>query len=531
MAKVNQVKRDLTSKKERKDALAKQKNDLEKLIDSIERRRNTASILQKPELENALADYHHSLNKIKREIHELEDQIEALETELCKLENSNFDEANDVNSGANYSDDYTDDDNTGFDDLTEDNSDEEAKEDKSSNTDNIIEQTNDLYADEQYIIEMLKRQRIFKEKQIKKLEQLVLELTGEFGVDDEVNSIETSLLKLYGDTQEITRQLEQEKKVRASLRLNTMTQVTDNIIEQTNDLYADEQYIIEMLKRQRIFKEKQIEKLEQLVLELTEECGVHREINRIETSLLKLYGDTQEITRQLEQEKKVRASLRLNTMTQVTDNIIEQTNDLIQVTDNIIQVSFYIHEDATKQFKEEFIRCSDRIKEFREAVEIILELKNPQKYRLILERNGKYLKILDDYKTFESENVIDFDKLVYLPFDSLPDSVFFPNQQLVTYTLTMTIPGVSPNPQYSIHLNDLCKNNPKTHYFNNSDINGRLKFEKFLQEKLQKHPDRAEIDEIIESWCYNICQGHLTTTLPLQDNLKLLSKKSLRFSF
>jgi|GEM_PF-4367808 len=71
--------------------------------------------------------------------------------------------------------------------------------------------------DKQYAIDTVRAQRALNGKRIAKLEEQLLELTGQAGVDDEIEKIESNLEKLYDRAQSLSRQLEEEKKVKKSL--------------------------------------------------------------------------------------------------------------------------------------------------------------------------------------------------------------------------------------------------------------------------------------------------------------------------
>jgi hypothetical protein len=146
-----------------------------------------------------------------------------------------------------------------------------------------------------------------------------------------------------------------------------------------------------------------------------------------------------------------------------------------------------------------------------------LELHDHTRYKLVLERSSKSLRLLDIYSTLLNEGVQDNDKLLFILHENTPDSVLLDEeaQFLVTYTLTLKVPNISFYPQYSIYLNRRCENSPKENYFNNPKINGRLKFENFFKEKVSKSISYTEINQLIELWCQDICQGHQTTTLSI----------------
>jgi hypothetical protein len=84
-------------------------------------------------------------------------------------------------------------------------------------------------------------------------------------------------------------------------------------ITESEESRADKQHSIEMLKRQRMHKQQQIEKLEQKLLELTDQFGtsaVDEEIEKVEARVEKLYSDIQKISGQLEgEENKLKGSL------------------------------------------------------------------------------------------------------------------------------------------------------------------------------------------------------------------------------
>jgi len=179
-----------------------------------------------------------------------------------------------------------------------------------------------------------------------------------------------------------------------------------------------------------------------------------------------------------------------------------------------IKFACYVHEDSTRQPFEGEICGSVCIEELREVAEIRLSLDSPETYRFVLERDGKHLKVLDESKTLKSEQVQDGDKLVFFPSDSLPDSIILAGE-LVTYTLTLKVPGVSPDLQYSIRLNLRCENDPKTNYFANPDVNGRLKFEKFLQDQLAMDLGTQAIDKLIDEWCDDISVGYRNSEIEI----------------
>ena len=182
--------------------------------------------------------------------------------------------------------------------------------------------------------------------------------------------------------------------------------------------------------------------------------------------------------------------------------------------DQIIKVTCAVQDDATKQPFEEEIHGDVSITDFQAASVFRFGLRDLVAYKFVLERNGCYLRILDNTKTLESEHIQSGDRLIFCRFENLPDSVFFPGD-LVMYTLTILIPNISPNPQYFIYLNESCERNPKTVYFANATTNGRLKFENFLRDKLRQQILVAAVDRLIELWCGDIEQGFPTTTLPL----------------
>ncbi|MFE4105955.1 hypothetical protein [Almyronema epifaneia] len=183
--------------------------------------------------------------------------------------------------------------------------------------------------------------------------------------------------------------------------------------------------------------------------------------------------------------------------------------------DQIIKVICAVQDDATKPPFAEEARGDVSIAEFQEASALRFGLRDLAIYKFVLERNGCYLRILDNTKTFESEQIQSGDRLIFCRFEHLPDSVFFPGD-LVMYTLTLLIPNISPNPQYFIYLNEPCERNPEAVYFANPITNGRLKFDNFLKDKLQQQVSVAAIDRLIEEWCKEIELGHPATTLRLK---------------
>lgn len=146
-----------------------------------------------------------------------------------------------------------------------------------------------------------------------------------------------------------------------------------------------------------------------------------------------------------------------------------------------------------------------------------LELDDSAGYKLVLAGNGQALKKLDCRSTLADEGVQNNDKLVLILHEDAPDSLLLEEEEkfLVTYTLTLKIPGVSPYPQYSIHLNLCCENNPKANYFANPDVNGRLKFEKFLQDQLAMDLGTQAIDKLIDEWCDDISVGYRNSEIEI----------------
>jgi hypothetical protein len=195
------------------------------------------------------------------------------------------------------------------------------------------------------------------------------------------------------------------------------------------------------------------------------------------------------------------------------------------MNNNTVKVTCYVGTDASKQPFEIEIGSNVNIAEFREAAELKLGLRNSQTYRLLLERDGKHLRILNDYKTFESENVRQGDKLVFILFDNLSElfrvqeatsnSTNFPS--LVTYTLQLTIASEgleTKTCEYLIDLEEFYEDNSERFF---SDFNGRerQKFEAALREVVPREVKSFEIDKLLREWCEDISLGYRTTPLKI----------------
>ncbi|MFN6460758.1 MAG: hypothetical protein RMZ41_002790 [Nostoc sp. DedVER02] len=94
MSKISQIIRQIESNKKDLDRQNNQRHKLVEFIDTLQYRRNFASILQKDELQHAITDKKISLITVDEEIDKLHDQIEKFERELEKLSNSTSNEAN-----------------------------------------------------------------------------------------------------------------------------------------------------------------------------------------------------------------------------------------------------------------------------------------------------------------------------------------------------------------------------------------------------------------------------------------------------
>ena len=157
------------------------------------------------------------------------------------------------------------------------------------------------------------------------------------------------------------------------------------------------------------------------------------------------------------------------------------------------------------------------IGEFREAAEVQLGLRNPQSYKLVLERNGRHLRILDNNNTFAQEGIFQGDNLVFFPLDNLPDSLLL-SGDLTTYKVTLVDTRNQKVGDYSISLNLECENNPRILYFDSTHINGGLKFIKYLQAKLMIELPDEKIADIIYVWSEDISQGFIDTTVQVNVN-------------
>jgi hypothetical protein len=93
-----------------------------------------------------------------------------------------------------------------------------------SQTDCPVTESEESKAEKQYAINAVKRRRELTEKRIEKLEGQLLELTGQTGVDDEIEKIEDSLEKLYEQLQNRSSQIDDEhKKLNESSSTETNT--------------------------------------------------------------------------------------------------------------------------------------------------------------------------------------------------------------------------------------------------------------------------------------------------------------------
>jgi hypothetical protein len=168
--------------------------------------------------------------------------------------------------------------------------------------------------------------------------------------------------------------------------------------------------------------------------------------------------------------------------------------------------------------KEHQLTCDLNIGVLAKALAVRLELQDEERYQLVLERNDQLLKRLDHRSTLADAGIQNHDKLVFILHEETTDSLLLDEeaQFLVPYTLTLTADAISPYVQHSIYLNRRCENDPQRHYFSDPIINGRLKFERFLEDKAGIGKIRADvIERLIELWCGDIEQGFPTTTLPL----------------
>jgi hypothetical protein len=189
------------------------------------------------------------------------------------------------------------------------------------------------------------------------------------------------------------------------------------------------------------------------------------------------------------------------------------------MNNHTVKITCYVGDDANKQPFEEEIACDVNIADFREAAKVKLGLSNSQAYGLLLEQDNRQLKILDESKTFESENIRQGDKLVFIPIDTplensgvhedTPSSTN--SLSLVTYTLSLTVVNngkyISTH-DYPIVLKELYEDNPAQFFSNNRCE--RQKLEAVLRYKVAKVLEKNQIDRIIKEWCEDISLGYRT---------------------